>query len=418
MTGVQTCALPILLKEILIKLKKLYEDYHRVHINEDIIDEIIELSSRYIYDRNEPDKSIDILDEVCSKVSLKKSKEEKKIDEINNKLKYLNEEKNRAINNNDYNKACNIKDEEIKYLADRKKIEKEIVNKEKEVTINDVRDIVSIRTGIPINKEKVIDNINEISFKLKNTIKGQDEVINELIDITKKIKFCSDSKCYSILFCGSKGVGKTFLAKEYASLLSKNIIKLDMNEFNLRESINKLIGSPAGYVGYNEDKNIFESIRTNPYTVLILDEIEKADKSIINFFLNIIDEGYCLDNKGNKIVFDNVLIIMTTNILESKNTLGFNSKKSSNYSSFLSNEFINRVDNILEFKNLDLNDIRSILNNYISIYNKKNNCNIDFSINEINEIIDKSDYRIFGARKLYRIIKNELDRRKVNEIFN
>ena len=191
-----------------------------------------------------------------------------------------------------------------------------------------------------------------------------------------------------------------------------------MNEFNLRESINKLIGSPAGYVGYNEDKNIFESIRTNPYTVLILDEIEKADKSIINFFLNIIDEGYCLDNKGNKIVFDNVLIIMTTNILESKNTLGFNSKKSSNYSSFLSNEFINRVDNILEFKNLDLNDIRSILNNYISIYNKKNNCNIDFSINEINEIIDKSDYRIFGARKLYRIIKNELDRRKVNEIFN
>ena len=190
-----------------------------------------------------------------------------------------------------------------------------------------------------------------------------------------------------------------------------------MNEYSLKESINKLIGSPSGYIGYDDNNNLLEQIRTNPYSVLILDEIEKANPSIINFFLNILDEGYCYDNKGNKIRFDNVLIIMTTNIYSNKNSIGFNSKTKNELSNYFSKEFLNRIDEIVTFNELNEVDINKIIYNELDKYNKKNKCNLNLTLEEINNIKTDSNYKVYGARKLYRLVRKELDQRLVRVIF-
>ena len=410
------------LKIILMKLKDIYESYHGVLIDEKIIDEIIKLSNRYIYDRYEPDRSIDILDEVSSKVSLREIKEEKDIMIINKELLKIKQRKKKAIKKEDYSLACSIKEEEIKLLNKKDKIELELLRKRKikKVTIEDVKEVISKKTGIPIiiEENEIFDNIKLIENKLRKSIVGQDEAINKLIEITKKIKLGikEPNKSYSLLFSGETGVGKTFLSKKYASSITNNVIKLDMNEYTLKESINKLIGSPAGYIGYDEDKNILDQVRNHPYSVLILDEIEKAHPSIISFFLNILDEGYCYDNKGNKIRFDNILIIMTTNAFISKKSLGFNSNTKNNFDYF-SKEFINRIDEIVEFNNLKDNDINMIIYNELIKYNKRHRCNLELDIEEINKIKVKSNIEEFGVRKLSRNIRKELDDKLISKIF-
>ena len=184
-----------------------------------------------------------------------------------------------------------------------------------------------------------------------------------------------------------------------------------MNEFTTRESINKLIGSPAGYVGYNDNKNIFEEIRNKPFSVLILDEIEKAHKSVINLFLNILDEGYCKDNKGNIIRFDNVLIIMTSNAVLKTNKIGYKNENKNNLHSFFPKEFINRIDEIIEFNNFTYNDAKTITINEINKYK-----NIKFTIEEIETIIRESNYQSQGIRNLIRKIKKECDKKMICNI--
>jgi len=410
------------LKNILINLKEIYESYHGVIIEDKIIDEIINLTNKYIYDRYEPDRSIDILDEVSSKVSLKEIKEEKDITNINKELNNIKNKKKIAIKKEDYELACQIKDKEILLLNKKDKLELELLKKKKikKVTSNDVREIISKKTGIPIivEENELFNNIKLIENRLKDTIIGQDKAINNIVEITKKIKLGikEPNKSYSLLFSGSTGTGKTLLAKKYASLISNKTIKIDMNEYSLKESINKLIGSPSGYIGYDDDKNIMEEIRNNPYSVLILDEIEKAHPSILNFFLNILDEGYCLDNKGNKIRFDNVIIIMTTNAVLKTNKVGFNKDTNTNYDSF-PKEFLNRIDEIIEFNNLTDSDINRIIYNELEKYNKRHKCNLKLEINEIEFIKEKSDINNYGARKLNRNIRKELDKKLIDKIF-
>ena len=400
------------IKNILMNVKENYESYHGVLVKENIIDEIIRLSSKYIFDRNEPDRSIDILDEVCSFVSIKESSNEKEIININNKLKIIKSNKDKAIKDNNYLLACNIKDDEIKLLKEKYILENNKDINKKEVTINDVKKIISLKSGIAINKDISLDKIEN----LKNIIIGQDNIIDSLIDITKKIKIgIKDNKCYSLLFNGSNGVGKTYLAKEYASIISNNVIKLDMNEYSSRDSINKIIGT--SYASFSDDyKSIFEKIRNNPCSVLILDEIEKADISIIDLFLNIIEEGYSIDNKGNKIRFDNIIIIMTTNTIMNKKTVGFNSSLSKD--TYLPKDILNRVDDVLTLNNLTSEDIDIIINNYLKKYNKKYNCAISFSEEELNKIKSDSNFDMYGARKIKKIIKRKLDNKLIQEIFS
>ena len=411
------------LKNILMNIKGIYESYHGVIIEENIIEEIIRLSNKYIYDRYEPDKSIDILDEVSSKVSLKQLKEEKEIVDINKVLNKLKNKKENAIKNENYSLACSIKDEEMSLIRKKEEIEMQLLKKKKikKITKDDVKEIISKKTGIPIiiDENELFTNINLIRKNLTKSVIGQDEAINKLIEITKKIKLGikEPNKSYSILFSGNTGVGKTLLSKKYASCMSNNTIKIDMNEYSLKESINKLIGSPSGYIGYDETNNIFEDIRNHPYSVLILDEIEKAHPSILNLFLNILDDGYCFDNKGNRIRFDNVIIIMTTNSILNKNTLGFNSKAKTKYD-FFPKEFLNRIDEIVNFSDLKDDDLNKIIYNELVKYNERHKCNLELNLDEINKIKELSSIKEYGVRKLSRNIKKELDKKLIDRIFN
>ena len=415
------------LKDILVNLKQIYENFHGVKINDDILDKIIELSDKYIYDRCEPDKSIDILDEVCTRVSLKEEKEEKDLNKLTSELNKVKEEKNNQVINQNYDRAYKLKEKEEIITDKINKIKLKIIRKQKskKVKLEDVLNIVSIKTKIPIYElnSNLNEQINNMELSLKNNIIGQDKAIEKLIEITKKIKLGikDKNKSYSLLFCGPTGVGKTYLSKVFAeNLVGKdNIIKLDMSEYSQSISINKLIGSPAGYIGYDDNKNILEQIRNKPYSVLILDEIEKAHKSILNFFLNILDEGKCTDSNGRVIRFDNVIIIMTSNAYTSKELMGFNkSIKTDSLNEFFSNEFINRIDEIVMFNKFKKEDINKIILKEADKCYKKYNSNNILGINTINKIIEDSNYSKYGVRKLCKIVKKEIENEIITNVFS
>lgn len=415
------------LKNILMNLKSIYEAYHGVKIEEKLIDKIIELSDRYIYDRCEPDKSIDILDEVCTKVSLKEAKEEKEIIKLSDCLTKIQKEKNNAIINQNYDKAYSLKEDEEELQSKINKLKLDYMRKEKvkKVKLKDIVEVVSSKTKIPINEisKDYITSINEIEKTLKENIIGQDEAINKLIDISKKIKLGikDKNKSYSVLFCGSTGTGKTYLSKLFAENLvgKNNVIKLDMSEYSESISINKIIGSPAGYVGYDDNKNILEEIRNKPYSVLILDEIEKAHKSVLNFFLNILDEGNCKDSSGKTVRFDNVLIIMTSNAYVSKSLMGFNKNTTNNsLEDFFSKEFINRIDEIVPFNKFTEEDINKIIIKEANKYYKKYNSENIISLDMINRIIKESNYEEYGVRKLCKAVRKEIENQIVCNIFS
>ena len=415
------------LKEILMKLKIIYECFHFVKVSEKIIDDIIYLSDRYIFERCEPDRSIDILDEVCTKVSLKEEKEELELDKLIVKLNKIKQMKNESIINQNYDKAYEYKEEEKLLTNSINEIKLKIINKKriKKVTKSDVLNIISKRTKIPLNElnNNIKQDVNNMEKVLKDNIIGQDIAINKLIEITKKIKLDikDKNKSYSLLFCGPTGVGKTFLASTFAKELvgEDNIIKLDMSEFSESISINKLIGSPAGYVGYEDNKNIFEQIRNKPYSVLILDEIEKAHKSIINLFLSILDEGKCKDSYSREINFNNVVIIMTSNAYVSKDLMGFNkTKKSNTLEEFFSKEFINRIDEIISFNSFTKEDIDKIIlkeaNNLYKKYGKENILKLE----TIDKIIEESDYQKYGVRRLCKIVRKEIENEILTSVFS
>lgn len=415
------------LKNILMNLKSIYEAYHGVKIEEKLIDKIIELSDRYIYDRCEPDKSIDILDEVCTKVSLKEAKEEKEIIKLSDCLTKIQKEKNNAIINQNYDKAYSLKEDEEELQSKINKLKLDYMRKEKvkKVKLKDIVEVVSSKTKIPINEisKDYITSINEIEKTLKENIIGQDEAINKLIDISKKIKLGikDKNKSYSVLFCGSTGTGKTYLSKLFAENLvgKNNVIKLDMSEYSESISINKIIGSPAGYVGYDDNKNILEEIINKPYSVLILDEIEKAHKSVLNFFLNILDEGNCKDSSGKTVRFDNVLIIMTSNAYVSKSLMGFNKNTTNNsLEDFFSKEFINRIDEIVPFNKFTEEDINKIIIKEANKCYKKYNSENIISLDMINRIIKESNYEEYGVRKLCKAVRKEIENQIVCNIFS
>ena len=415
------------LKNILMNLKSIYEAYHGVKIEEKLIDKIIELSDRYIYDRCEPDKSIDILDEVCTKVSLKEAKEEKEIIKLSDCLTKIQKEKNKCIINQNYDKAYSLKEDEEELQSKINKLKLDYMRKEKvkKVKLKDIVEVVSSKTKIPINEisKDYITSINEIEKTLKENIIGQDEAINKLIDISKKIKLGikDKNKSYSVLFCGSTGTGKTYLSKLFAENLvgKNNVIKLDMSEYSESISINKIIGSPAGYVGYDDNKNMLEEIRNKPYSVLILDEIEKAHKSVINFFLNILDEGNCKDSSGKTVRFDNVLIIMTSNAYVSKSLMGFNKNTTNNsLEDFFSKEFINRIDEIVPFNKFTEEDINKIIIKEANKCYKKYNSENIISLDMINRIIKESNYEEYGVRKLCKAVRKEIENQIVCNIFS
>ena len=414
-------------KSILMNLKEIYEGFHKVIIDEEIIDLIIHLSSKYIYNRNEPDRSIDILDEVSAKVSLKESKNLKEYGAYNKKLKEVIKNKKKAILDNDFDKASTFKNEEFDLMNKINNLELSLYKTHsRKVTKLDVAEVINMKTGIPIyeilnEKSKLIKQTEKI---LSKKIIGQDEAVKEVAKVAKKIKLGFNDKCYSFLFCGPSGVGKTLLARTFGNNLvgERNIIKLDMSEYKEAHSISKLIGSPPGYVGYDDNTNIFEEIRNKPYSVLILDEIEKAHTNIINLFLQILDEGKAKNSKGKIVRFDNVVIIMTSNVGFHEINVGFNHKntKISRLNDSFSIPFMNRVDKVICFNPLNEEDILKIVRMQLKEFKDKYGDKIKIRISKEveNEIVSLSNYEEYGARKIVKIIKDKIETIVIDKIID
>lgn len=397
-------------KNILMKLKKIYEKHHDVTISEKMIDKIIFLSNKYIKNRSEPDKSIDILDEVCSKVSLKSSSIDKKIISLNKELKKIVEKKKELVINDQFSNALILKEQEEKIKSEINTLEMKKSTKNKMVLENDIIAVIKSKVDLPVLSldDKLINN-------LKKEVIGQDKQIEEFLNVSKRNQInYNKNKCLSFLFSGSTGVGKTLLAKTYGKMIAgeKNVIKLDMSEFSESHSISKIIGAPPGYVGYSDSKNILDEIRDKPTCILILDEIERSNKKVLDLFMQVLDEGYTKDSLGRKVCFDNVTIIMTSNIGFNKTSMGFNNNINSvtnKLKDILGIEFINRISKIIVFNKMQKEDILKIINKNILNLKEEYKIKLDVSNNVIEEIVNESNYELFGARRIEEIIKEEIE---------
>ena len=413
-------------KQILLELRDTYSNFHKTIISDDIIDYIIELSDRYIKNRYNPDKSIDILDEVSAHVSLKENKKLKKYNELNKELGDIIKVKKSYLLKKDYDNAYKYKEKENTLMTKINKLELELTSiKQNKVTKSDVMKIIARKSNVPIYNIEEMNKSDIVNFEkqIKEKIIGNEKIETELINIYKKLKlgFKDDNMCYSMLFSGPSGVGKTELAKIFSSKVSNSSIRIDMSEYSESHTISKLIGSPAGYVGYDDNKNIFEKIKDNPFSVIIVDEIEKAHPSIINLFYQILDEGKLKDSKGDDIYFNNCIIIFTSNVGFDTKNIGFNNKNKINNSlkEYFTIPFINRIDNILIFDYLTYDNVKQIVESKIKILKdkyKRKNISVKICKEVINEIIDLSDYNDFGARKIDKIIKDKLENKIINLI--
>ncbi|MEG0909888.1 MAG: ATP-dependent Clp protease ATP-binding subunit, partial [Bacilli bacterium] len=363
-------------KTILTKLKPIYEEYHKVTISLEIINEIVRLSKKYIKDRHEPDASIDLLDEACSKASLKESKKETEIKKYSNNLYKLKQTKKQLIQEDKYTEARLIKEQE-KIIENKLNIlelsKKTTTNK---VTIKNIAEILNKRTNIPIyeiigtNKK----TIKKIETEINNALIGQNDSKEKVIKMIKKIKLGlnDENNCLSYMFVGPSGVGKTMLAKTIGNILvgEKNTIKVDMTEYKEAHTISKIVGSPPGYVGYKDNFTLLEKIKSKPNTVLILDEIEAACKEVIHLFYQILEDSYILDSKGEPVYFNNVIIIFTSNIGCLNKTLGFTPNSNSIDSSlkeYFSVPFINRINESIIFNEFTEKEIEEIILKEISL---------------------------------------------------
>ncbi|MBR4617846.1 MAG: ATP-dependent Clp protease ATP-binding subunit [Bacilli bacterium] len=415
-------------KVMLQSLKPIYEAFHDVIIPDSIIDYIVELSDRYIQNRKNPDKSIDIMDEVCAKAGLIYKDSSSLYAEKNNQIKRIVEEKNRAVQEQDFKKASVLKKEQYRLESELNSHSLKKISKRRNVVITKkmVSKTIEIKTKIPIYEVNAQTKylLKKLNSNLKSLIIGQDEIIDSLLNYTRRIQFgFGKNKPYSFLLIGSTGTGKTLLAKEYAKELygEDNFIRVDMSEYKEEYSISKIVGSAPGYVGYDDNITICEKVRNHPNCVLLLDEIEKAHPSVLKLFLQVFDNGIIHDSAGRTISFKNVIIFMTSNIGCSVNPIGFNENSNINQSlkDFLSIEFVNRIDKVFKFKNIDYDVIKKIvikkLKNTKKQYSKLN-LNISFSKNIIDEIIEKSQYKDFGARRVDKIIEDDVEVKIMNNM--
>ena len=411
-------------KEILLNLKPIYEDFHNVIVKDEIIEMIVDLSNKYRYNRKQPDKAIDILDEVCSQVSIIEDKSIEKINRLNLDLNDIAEKKNNAIISQDFYEAANLRKIEKQLESKILKLEEKYAknNIPKEVIKENVAEVIKIKTQIPIYEISTDSHKNILKFKddISKKIKGQNEAIEKLYQIMKRIKlgFKESGKPTSLLFAGPTGVGKTLLVKEFSKYVvgENNLITLDMSEYKEEHTISKIIGSPPGYVGHNNKSTVLEEVKNKPYSVILVDEIEKAHPSVINLFLQILDEGRIKDSIGNVVRFDNTIIVMTSNIGFNKKNIGFQNNVRenilSNINDFLSKEIANRIDEIIIFNLLKEEEIREIIINKLKLIKEKykvRGVKINISNKVIDEIIEDSKYDDYGARRIDKIIEGKLD---------
>lgn len=360
--------------KILMEIRPLYEKYHNIIMPKKLINELVNLTDKYLSNRYEPDRSIDILDEVCAKVSITENYLEKRLKKLNEKLNIIKKEKIKAIENNNFKLAYSLKNKEnnIDNIISNLKVNKKIVTKE------NILDVIKLKSNINLinidgNRKEFYKNLED---KLNNIVIGQNNNIKTLIESLKKKEVIKKNKCYSVFIYGKEYTGKTLLAKEFLKELvnEKNIINIDLSLYKEYHMISKLIGTTAGYLGYDNKNNIFEKIRTNPNSALIIDNYEDACLEVKNLFIKILEDGWIEDASGKMIDFSNSIIIFTSKVEEEMNSLGFDGKEKDSFDdSFRSIK--DKVSVCIKMNNLNecmvkkiirkrLNDI---VNSYINI---------------------------------------------------
>ena len=417
-------------KEILLKLKPIYERFHQVTIKDQAIDTIINLCDKYILNRKNPDKSIDILDEVCILRKLKKDKNTKKQENMEQELEFIKQEKNKYLLRQDFLNASYYKKQELVLENKLNNLELDKTNySKKEVSINDINEVIKNKVNIPVYENNLsnLKELKNLENNLKKEIIGQDKAISILVNETKKIKLGlkNNQKPISFLFTGKSGIGKTELVKQYAKYMKMELIRIDASEYKESHAISKLIGSPPGYVGYDSHNSILESVKNNPFSVILIDEIEKSSNAFIDLFLQILDEGFITDSKSDKIYFKHAIIIFTSNITSNINTIGFNQSQDKVILDKLKNvlkiEFINRITHIIQFNELTKDNIKDIINkNILEIRKrlKQQDITINIDKNFVNKIIELSNYNSYGARNINTILENKIDNLVIDSILN
>ena len=435
---------------ILKGLKDKYEAHHKVKITEEAIKEAVTLSQRYITDRFLPDKAIDLIDEACSKIKLKTVTMPSDILDLEKKIERISKEKEEAIISQSFEKAANLRDEEKKLkeklIKDKEKWEKKEAANEPKVTTEDICNVVSNWTKIPVSKltEEETKRLKDLNLTLKNRVIGQDEAVENLARAIKRARVgLKDEKrpIGSFMFLGPTGVGKTELTKSLAECLfgdENAMIRFDMSEYMESHSVSKLIGSPPGYVGYDEGGQLTEQVRRKPYSIVLFDEIEKAHPDIFNMLLQILDDGRLTDSNGRTVNFKNTVIIMTSNVgarnIVEKHSIGFASKEDSkqNYEKTKSlvmdelkktfrPEFLNRLDEIIVFNKLGkeaIEKITKLMLDDVKVRLKNKNITVEFTDKLIEHISKVGFDQVYGARPLRRAIQNNIEDMLAEEILD
>lgn len=371
--------------EILNKVKKEYEDHHHVKITKENIKEIVELANQYIFGKNNPDKSLELLDSVCARKKALCKKVTHLIKEED--IKKITRKKEKLIQEGNFEKALDLKKEEEKLKAKQTKKQNNLT-----ITTLDILKTIEIKTKIPVtlDQKKLLKKIED---SLNENILGQKEAINQIIKILKG-RSMERKRPTSLLLLGPTGVGKTETVKVISKMFGSkdNLIRLDMSEFTLDTSVHKLIGTPGGYVGYGEPF-LFQKLKENPYRIILVDELEKANPKIWNLFLQIMDEGFITDSIGEKIRFDKSIIFMTSN-LEVGNKVGFINNKNSDLEEKLSKEFLGRFDSIVPYQKISEEVVKEYLKKF------PNAKKLDTK-----KILEEAEYEKYGLRNINHIVK-------------
>ena len=414
--------------DILKGIKSYYETYHKVTIPDHVITNLVKMSERYIHDRFFPDKAIDILDEACSKINLN-NKDLYNLELLKNKFNEVLAEKEEAAeadSTEDYKKAAELKMKECQLKDEITKLESKL--KPQILTDEDIAKVIESWTKIPVQKitEQETEKLLNLESNLHKHVIGQDEAVEAVSRAIRRNRagLKSVKRPPSFIFVGPTGVGKTELAKSLALEIfgkSDAIIRIDMSEYMESNSTTKLIGSPPGYVGYDDAGQLTEKVKRHPYSIILFDEIEKAHHDVFNLLLQVLDDGRLTDSKGNTISFENTIIIMTSNVgsTSNVNSIGFGSSSELKKNKILESmkevfrpEFLNRIDEIICFNSLTESELNQIITLMINDTQKTlDERNIKINISEAGKkyLIEKGTDIKYGARPLRRAVQRYLE---------
>ena len=435
---------------ILTNTKDKYETYHKVTYSEEVLKLCVDLAERYITDREFPDKAFDIIDEVGARSQVD-TKMPQIIEDLKQKALDIKQQKIDVVKNQNYELAADLRDKETKILdkldEEKKKFESDLLNKKKEISVELVYEVVSNMTKIPVSKMNS-DETNKLSTlgdNLSSKVIGQSDAVMKIAKAIRRNRLGikdPNKPIGSFIFLGQTGTGKTYLAKQLAKEIfgsEENLIRVDMSEYQEKHSISRLIGAPPGYVGYDEGGQLTELVKNKPYSVILFDEIEKANKDVFSTLLQVLDEGHLTDGLGRKINFKNCIIIMTSNLGVKKfqefgTGVGFKTTTNSyieeeqkrdmlkkELKKFFAPEFLNRIDEVIVFNTLKEEEVKQIVKLEIDkLINRLNGLKYNITCDEkVLELISKVGFdETYGARPIKRAIQDQIEDFISEEVLN